>query len=70
MLGHVPVGSLQPAFPGLLPLAGVGQGALSSGSQPMNTSEDNNSSDDGKDDSQGTFILNNPILMKLNVNSF
>ena len=67
MLGHVPVGSLQPAFPGLLPLAGVGQGALSSGSQPTNTSEDNNSSDDGKDDSQGTFILNNPILMKLNV---
>ena len=66
MLGHVPGGSLQPAFPGLLPsasvvaaaaaaAAGVTQGPLSSAPQPTMLSEDNSSSDDGKDDSQGTY---------------
>ena len=56
MLGHVPVGSLQPAFPGLMPLAGVASGVLASGTQPSIVSEDNNSSDDGKDDSQGMHV--------------
>jgi len=51
MLGHVPVGSLQPAFPGLMPLPGVPQRGLPA--QQGIVSEDNNSSDDGKEDSQG-----------------
>merc|ERR1711981_643938 len=45
MLGHVPVGSLQPAFPGLMPLPGVQRGLPA---QQGIVSEDNNSSDDGK----------------------
>ena len=52
MLGHVPVGSLQPAFPGLMPLPGVQRGLPA---QQGIVSEDNNSSDDGKEDSQGMY---------------
>ena len=57
--GHVPVGSLQPAFPGLIPgltptaVPGAAPNTISSAPQPTILSEDNNSSDDGKDDSQG-----------------